>query len=775
MTEKIRQLISSSSIKKYLDYILIFWLAVVLAAYFYFHNYLSLYFIAIFLLFLFWLVWKLIRRFLKAVRIPSILNFFPWHIFLLVLSSAWLVVFIIYLVYILFPNINFLRAALAAVNIFGWLFLFLSFLLVFVIFFLSLGRKISSLLKIRIDLGLLSECFYLGIGLVLTIYFTYFLAWAGWLNQWFLGLALLIALIFFRQELRFYWRWFFLKKFSLKFKEVYVSEGVFSLVNFWIVFFIGFVLLFCSSLKLVAQTADDLAVYGNLPQLFSELGRMVPFYNSPTAAVAGISLPWEGGIFVLTGSLFVQLLPFFFIFAFLITLYLFLKRYFKEPIPEITVWLSLLAPWNVFFTASQKVDFIAVFFSLLAIIGLLIWYKNKKGKQYFYLAAVFLGAAVAVKFSVLLFALTLVFFFVYLLWRRQLKLKFFFAFGVVSFLFILPVLLFNYINYKNPLVHFLNFSKPIGVFFNSGSKVTMLDLFNHSSRLQTEKKFITNITRQNNLYSRKWKNWLWMIWNISVNQKGVKVVYVQPGPWFLIFFPFWLVYFWLGKLYKNKFLQVFYFMTMVGFVVWLLLGRQRPWYGLSMFYFNFILAAVYFKNLQNKLVKKITSFFIISFTAFFFLLSLPFINPNYIPVWAGEKSVASVRSENTWYSLAQLINKEAQKNPQMRVLVFPGQNAAYIKDNHIRVITSSYGYYWSQLVAEAGSLADIYDFLQAQGVTHILHLAGFEKWITSFATPAQNNSTLLTSFSIFPKFRQVYLEEVFCSGENCLYKLKENK
>lgn len=774
MTEKIRQLISSSSIKKWLDYILIIWLAVVLAAYFYFHNYLSLYIISVFLLFLFWLVWKLNQR-LKAIKIFSRLKFSPWHIFLLALVAAWLVVFIIYLVYIFSSDINLLRATSAAVNIFGWLFLFLSFLLVFGIFFLSLGRRISSLLKIRIDLGLLSESFYLGIGLVLTIYFSYFLAWAGWLNQWFLGLALLIAIFFSWRELRFYWHWFFSEKFSWKFKDDYISEGVFSSVSFWLIFFIGFVLLFCTSLKLVAQTADDLAVYGNLPQLFSELGKMVPFYNSPTAAVAGISLPWEGGILVLTGSLFIQLLPLFFLFAFLITLYLFLKRYFKKLIPEITVWLSLLAPWNVFFTASQKVDFIAVFFSLLTMIGLLIWFENKKSKEYFYLAAVFLGAAVAVKFSVLLFALTLVLFFLYQLWQRQLKLKSFFVFGAVSFLFILPVLFFNYINYKNPLVHFLNFFKPTEVFFNSGSEVTMLDLFNRSSRLQAEKKFITNITRQNNLYSSKWKNWLWTIWNTSVNQKGVKVVYVQPGPWFLIFFPFWLVYFWLGKLYKNKFLQVFYFITLVGFIVWLQLGRQRPWYALSMFYFNFILVAVYFNSLQSKSVKKIISFFIISFTAFFFLLSLPFINPNYIPVWAGEKSVTSVRSENTWYNLAQLINQEVEKNPQMRVLVFPGQNAAYIKDNHTRVITSSYGYYWSQLVAEAGSLADIYDFLQAQGITHILHLAGFEKWISSFATPVQNDFSLLKSFTVFPKFRQVYLEKVFCRGENCLYKLKENK
>ncbi|MFH1564688.1 MAG: hypothetical protein ABIC82_02440 [bacterium] len=641
------------------------------------------------------------------------------------------------------------------------------------------GKKIFDIFKFNIEDKKEEFIFSFGLGFLIINYFAFFLTASGWF--YFLpSLALVIIFtIFSSKQIKYFVDNFLKAEFqfniSADFKDIKNLESW-----IWIIITTFLIAAIIPTFRSFLINYDDLAAYFSIPQLYIYYHSLVPFYNAPAAIPSGIAMPLYSLINMLFAPHFVFHLSWLFLIFTLCALYLFTSKFFSQKAAITTLLLVVFVPWNNYFIITQKIDFIFTFISAIAVFSFFIWLNNKdvKSSTYFgwlYLCAVFLGYAISLKINGLFLIASIFLVVAGLFIFKKINFKKSAIFGLIIFLFFLPILAFNIYYYNNPVAPFKIFSsaQKTETLFNQNKKVTMYDIFNKTDFAAKRNRDLTVSGYQNNTNNSAIIKFFWRIWNTTINQKGYRSINIEITPYLLIFLPFFLFYFIKNRLYKEK--NIFYLsiISLAFFSLWYLKGAERPWYGIGMFYFLFIFCGLTLEKIKNKKYAFVICSFIIlfCFRTFTGLIKDISTQPNTIyssPAY--QKKYDDIPD----FRMYDFINKEIiAKNDKALILMFLGPQIANIQGGDQKTIIDNSSIYWGKIVQETESLKDIKNILTNQKITHISYNINFKNKLISIT---QNNpeSKLSEEIKIFEKFKNKYLKEIHCEQEQLrLYEIRE--
>jgi len=333
------------------------------------------------------------------------------------------------------------------------------------------------------------------------------------------------------------------------------------------------------------------------------------------------------------------------------------------------------------------------------------------------------------------------------------------------------------------LVNFNFYGHPLGVkrifspkennpVFVNSQQVTLHEFLNKSNLSKIRSREVTTITRGNIISDSQLKNFFWGVWRTSIKAQG----FDRINPVLLFAIPLFFLLFFAKRWYKQEVLLYILVIAFLGFVLWLVVGSQRTWYAAPFFYLLYILSAVALLEFRFWLWRCFVLVFLFSLSILFILNSLMRVLPFNIGWLAGDLKVNDVVEKNPWYLVAQDVNKEISTGSVDKILFILDQRASYIKENDKYIITDGYGAFWSQLIREGGDFTGITKILRQQGISHIFFSESTEKWLRSGVKPGEYDKfSLFRDIEFFKKYKEVALEEVFCSTngvEACLYKVK---
>ncbi|MFH1187720.1 MAG: hypothetical protein V1688_02540 [bacterium] len=640
------------------------------------------------------------------------------------------------------------------------------------------GKKIFGIFKFNIEGKKEEFIFSFGLGFLAINYFAFFLIALGWL--YFLpSLILVIAFaVFSLSEIK-----YFINSLKTDFKFNISADFKNSKSWIWVIVGFFFIISFLATFRFFPIEYDDLAAYFSVPQLYAHYHHLVPFYNAPVAIPAGIGMAFYAFVNILLKPHFVFHLAWLFLIFLLSALYLFTVKFFSKKTAVIALLLAAFIPWNAYFITTQKIDFMFAFISALALYSFFIWLNEKETKSrasagWLYLAAIFLGYAVSIKMNGLFLIASISLLIAGLFIFKKINLKKSAVFGLLIMLFILPMLALNFHYYRNPLGLFkMPFSretdKPL---FGQNKKITLYDIYNETDFADKRNDEITLLSRQNHMSVSSFFNFFWTIWNITVNQKGVKFLYNGISPYLLIFLPFFIFYYFKNKYYKEKNILYLSIISLIFFILWYLCGAERPWYGIAIFYFLFIFSAVALQNIKNKKYIYAIYFFIIlfSFRVFINLPAAIAIPPN--TIYYSPAAYQKQYDDCPEFKMYNFINKEIiAKNDQAVILALLDSKNSYIQKSDKKIIADKISHYWGEIIKETKSIEDAKNILVSQGVTHILYSINFKDRLKFMAqNQPEDDYEIIEEIKIFEQFRNEYLKEIYCEqGQFCLYEIKK--
>lgn len=753
-----------------IETLLMLWFFIVYFFYIYFHpnniTFIPIFFGGLFLL-AFW--YFAIKPLKNNFNFKIDVELWKLAIFLLTAILA-IAVFLRLLGNVFTENLSLIPFAFTEFNVIKNMLIKIIFLASLVLLCASVGKKIFDILKFNIEDKKEEFVFSFGLGFLAINYFAFLLTALGWLYFW-PSLILVVAFAAFSWTQIKYFFNIFLKtnfKFSISadFKNV---ENLQSWV--WVIVAIFFIITFLITFRFLSIEYDDLAAYLSIPQLYAYYHGLVPFYNAPAAIPGGIGMAFYALINTLFNPDFIFHLTWLFLVFLLFTVYLFTAKFFSKKTTIITLLLSAFIPWNYFFVTTQKVEFIFAFISSLALFSFFVWLNNNK-MQWLYLSAVFLGYAASIKINGLFLIISLSVLIVGLFIFKKINFKKSAVCGLLIALFFLPIALLNFHYYHNPLGLFKTpFSKQTNKpLFKDGKKITLYDIYDKTDFADKRNYELTLLSRQNHISDSSFFNFFWTIWNITVNQKGVKMLYIEISPYLLIFLPFFIFYFIKNKYYKEKNILYLSIVSFIFFILWHLCGAERPWYGIAIFYFLFIFCAIALQNVKNKKYIFVIYFCLI----LFFLRTITIIN------FANEYSaIYYSSSKNKQLSdksllIYNFINKKIiSKNSESIILMFLDSQIANIQESDKKIITDKVSIYWGKILEETESLEEAKNILKNQGVTHILYFFNELKYLIA-QNDSENNYKIFKEIEIFEKFKKQYLKKIYCEDRQfCIYEIKK--
>lgn len=718
--------------------------------------------------------WYLIIKFLKGgFNFEVDAKLWKFALFLLT-ATIGAVVFVRLLGNIFTENLNFIPFIFTEFRVIWSVLIKILFLFGLVLLCAGAGKKIFDIFKFNIEDKKEEFIFSFGLGFLAINYFAFFLTAPGWLYFWpSLVLAILLPIISLAQ----------IKYFVLNFlKQDFHFNLSFNDLNGWawaaVVFFL--IISIIPTFRLFLINYDDLAAYFSIPQLYAYYHSLVPFYNAPAAIPSGIGMPLYALINTLFSPNFVFHLSWLFLIFILCALYLFASKFFSQKTAIAVLLLTAFIPWNNYFITTQKIDFIFTFISALAIFSFFIWLNNKDEKLsvragWFYLCAVFLGYAMSLKanggFLIASISLTVAGLFIF----RKINFKKSAVFGLIVFLFFLPIFAFNIYYYHNPIAPFkIFYSAPQNqMLFNQNKKVALYDIYNKTDFAEKRCSEFTLSGYQNHANGSILTNFFWRIWNTVINQRGHRNINIEIAPYLLIFLPFFIFYFIKDKYYKEKNILYLSIISLIFFSLWYLKGTERPWYGIGIFYFLFIFCGLILEKIKNK--KYIFAIYFFIFLFCFRTFAGLAMDISALPNTIYSSSAYQKKYDDIPdFRMYDFINKEIiAKNNNALILMFMGSQIANIQEGDQKTIIDNLSIYWGKIIQETKSLEEIKNILANQGVTHILYNINFKNRLLLIA---QNNpeNKLAKEIEIFEQFREEYLKEIYCEQEElCLYEIKK--
>lgn len=650
------------------------------------------------------------------------------------------------------------------------------FLVCFTIILTGLGKRLFRFFRYSFQDDVEEWIFSFGAGTVAMILVSFVLTLFGWLYFWPGVIVLVGAVLISLRDIQYFLKQFFSRSISFSFTHHFFS---FRNIADWGTALVVFFLLvgYLETFSLFPTNYDDLDTYFSVPLLYSQYHRSVPFYNSLSAIAGGLGLFLYALLNTLVHFSFVFHLAWLYFVFVLVSLYVFTKKFFSKEIAFMTLLFATFVPWNVHFISTQKVIFMFVFMSILAVFSLFNWLQTRSANP-LVLSGIFLGASTIMKLNGLLLTLTIFLFLGGLVLMRRLSCKKYILFLLAFFLFSLPLFAYNMYYYKNPIAPFF-----IGGIFKKGVSISLTlqqasfyDVARDTGSDFISELGITRLTRRSDGYKNKIVNFFWNIWNITVNQSGFNFVYSEMGPFFLIFLPFFVVLFFQKRIYQQSNIFVLFVLSFLFFILWYIQGSLRPWYGAAFFYFGFIFCAYLLLEIKSRRVRGIFSFFIILFFLRTIFFSVGAIGqfPNIIakPSSTIAFSISQSDAEPLFRILYFLNSEIIEKKSNAKILMIPESRTAFIQQWDKRVIADHWAQYWGRIVEDAETLEDIRAALLHQKITHIFYSYAFQYWLESFLQNDRKQYKVFYYLDKLKEFQKQYLREVYCEGGVfCIYEI----
>jgi hypothetical protein len=759
--------------------ILLIWFLVVYFSYIYFHNYHLVLLSTTITSLIIICCWKYIFK--KQIKTDFIININKslWQYALAVLVIILIIAFVLrFFGDLTNSNFNLLTFLTSEVNVFYQIISKSAFLIGLVLLTSALGSKMFNLLRFDFETKLEKFIFSLAAGFLVIIYLTFFLTALGWLYFWPSWLLIILLTVFSRKEIIDWSKILVASKLNFELtSDLKNKQTQTNLI--WLLVIIFFIIGYFATFRSFPTEFDDLDTYFNVPQLYSYYHHIVPFYNSPSAPSGGIVMTFYALINTALAPHFVFHLSWLFLIFLLSSLYLFTKKFFSQQVAITTLLLATFTPWHSLFIATQKIDFLFTFISILAVYSLFNWLQDKKIK-WFYLTAIFIGFSLAIKINGIFLAISTGILLLILLFNKITTIWQIVKFGTIALFLFSPVLIFNLYYYQNPIPSFVNFTlKPkVENLFSDNKKVTLNNIYNQTNFANKRNEELTLLGRQNSPTNSKIINFFWLFWNLTINQKGVNMLYVEIGPYLLIFLPFFIYIFIRKKLYQNKNLLNLTLIATIFAIFWLWQGAERPWYGMAMFYILFIFCAIILNDIKAKKYKTIIYGLIVLF-ALQIIISLLTITTTRLPntIFLTPKVLQSFLDDTPQIKMANFINQEIiAKNDHAYILTYLQSDIAYINKNDRTIIPDQRSVYWGKILSETNSLEKIKNILQNQGITNISYSTKFKNRIIYLIsnTLNKNDYKIVQEINKFEEFKDQYLSPLYCADQNlCIYTINQ--
>lgn len=761
------------------EWLFLLWFFIVYFSYLYFHDGMKIFVLNVILVFSFYIFYKFIYKKIGLkihweIRLPL------WGVIISLFIITYFIACFLNSIY-LYNNgsdIQFLQLLLHWFSIFGVMFSRAVFLLALFVLCASLGRKILRIWNFLFDNVYIEYLFSFGMGMMIMLLVSFSMGALGILYFWYIVLALIAIGLLCIGEIRSTFVNFFSQKVSLCLTDNFSDKK--NIIAWGFVFLFLFLLItFIQTFYLIPTESDDMAAYYSVPLLFAHYHGMVPFYNSISAMAGGIVMPLYALVNVLLSPDYNFSISWMFLWFSMISLYFFTQKFFSQKIALITLFLATFVPLNVSFINTQKIDFVLVFFSIMSVHCIFQWIGIRESK-WLYLSAVFLGLTINIKMNGFFLALSVFIFLSIFLAFRKIPPKQYIAYFLFAFIILIPMFSYNQYYYSNPIApfRFRIFAKNTENIFKSQEHVTLYDIYSKPDSIFRKPDDITSLTRQNNVSNSRIINFFWLLWNVTVNQRGFNYVYSEISPFLLIFFPFFLLHFFIKKYYKDKNLALLLAFSVLYFVVWYIRGYERAWYALPILYLLFIFCAQYLEKLEKSKIIAMLYVLIMVFSlrSLFFSFSSMESQPHIVDTSNYSKQNPTKFFQNQLFpTLYEHINKNIiDKNKNSLILMMPESRVGTIQQWDKNVIADPSGLYWSFLLEKNYSLGEIKDIFIKQGITHIFFSNSSYFWIKSFAEKDNKKYTILKNLEMFDSFKDTYLMKNYCVGEyDCIYEIKK--
>ncbi|MEW6095881.1 MAG: glycosyltransferase family 39 protein [bacterium] len=621
-------------------------------------------------------------------------------------------------------------------------------LLIFILLSFGIGHMIFKFFKLQVS-PLETFLFSTGLGFGILMYLTFLLGICGLLYQWIFYTLLVVIGLFTIKEL-----WEFIP--SLKKRKPGVksknSSPLFELSLKCILFFLLSLCLICS---LTPDVAWDAAVaHLNIPKIYI-LAHKICFvpYNLCSNIPLNIEMLFTMVMLCVKGPILPKLVHFTFGILILLIIYSFSLRYFSHRIGLLASLIFLVNPVVIFEISIAYIDLGLSFYYLLALYGFFCW-LDSNNKNWLLLMAIFSGISLGIKYTAVFGVFTL---------GIGILLKFYFVehlsfpkilkkltwFSIISFLFLLPWLIKNYLMTGNPVYPML-----YSIFDGKDWEAELSDQF---------AKFI-----HAGGMGRKWLDYLMLPWNLTIHGNyGHEHFDNIINPLGLIFVPLLLF---IKKIDKKIIYLLGYFFSFL--FLWALYSQQMR-FLLPILPLISLISAYVIESLplQGKLLKKLYPGILVIILGIFISNTMPhtvgigndFGVANNLPVVLGVESKDSFLLRTfAPYDTFKYINDNLHQDVK---ILFLWENRGFYCDREY-VSDSVFEASWIlKMVREVKESSVLLKKLKEMEITHIL----LNKNLASIFYRDKGGVEL----KIIEEFLSNYTELVCFKNNVDLFKIKE--
>lgn len=626
----------------------------------------------------------------------------------------------------------------------------ISFLLIFLLLSFGIGHRIFRFFKLQLS-PLETFLFSIGIGFGIWMYLTFFLGICGLLYPSVFYTLLGISAIFSIKEL-----WEFIpslkkKKATTKSKNSSSFLSFFELTLKCILFFLLSLCLICT---LTPDVAWDAAVaHLNIPKIYISEHKIcfIP-HNLSSNTPLNMQMLFTMAMLCVKGPVLPKLIHFSFGILILLCIYSFSLRYFSHRIGLLAALIFLVNPVVIFEISIAYVDLGLTFYYFLVLYSFFCW-LDSNNKRWLLLMAIFSGISLGIKYTAVFGLFTVgIGIFLKFYFRDRLSfpkiIKTLMWFFIISFLFLLPWMVKNYIMTGNPVYPMF-----YGIL---GGK-------NWDAELSKQ---FSNFIYEGGM-GRRWIDYLMLPWNLTIHGNyGHEYFDNIISPFGLIFVPLLLF---IKKIDRKIIYLLGYFLSF--FVLWASYSQQMR-FLLPVLPLISLISAYVIESfpLQGRLLQRFYPGILTIILIIIMSITIPHVLGigNDYGVATNLQVVLGAESKESYllrtfppYATFKYINENL---PQSAKILFIGENRGFYCLRKY-VADSVFEASWIlKMVKEAKDSEGLLKKLKEMGITHIL----VNKVLVSMFYDYEKGK-----LKIIEEFLGKYTELLYSENNVDLFKIKE--
>jgi hypothetical protein len=652
--------------------------------------------------------------------------------------------FVIYILSIVFLFLLNIEQAKFELNIILKISEFFIFHLSFLFILIIIGKKIINIFKIKSLNTNLQIFFSLGLGFAFLSLSIFLLAILGFLNKTAISIFIIISIALSYKEM--------LQIFKLHAKKIEINLKKQTLILLLIIVILS-AFSFIVQIKPLPYDNDSLHSYFNTPWLYTNAGHYIGIQNTDhqgmgqnaemiyTAVLALFNIP------LITNFSIVWLILSLFIF------YYIFKNFFSKNHVLFGLILFFLSPITMDISMGNKVDNLLLFFFGLIFLSLYYFYLEKK-PIFLYLAGIFAGYAIGIKYTAFLFLVPFAIFTLLANYKQTKKyLIHYFLAILLSLLIFSPWAIKNIAYYNNPLHPYV---------FQEKNYFPELNNFKNFKENRKEELSLLKLNRDKE--KNVFLNFFEMFWNQSLKTNS------DMGFLSLLIIPF----FFLIKPKKKNFLVIFF--VFIFFIPWYLSSWVAPWYVYPGFILLYLIAPGLLRI--NKFI------FLYSFFIYFAIFSLNInifqINLDYL---SGKTKTSEAIKKIGYQTTAEYINNlNLSKNE--KIIIVGDFKLAFIKKND-EIVDFIDPYLQQSGYSLMQGEKFFVNFLKKRSIKYILYSTlpkrQFNYWLTDttlekyLESYESNIPSIYQSLENFENFLKTKTNKIFGNEAETYYALYELK